>query len=230
MKEQREAGKHRIKLYKEEQRNKTLNQRVGDHKKLAETLDKRNILRLSYLDKRGEHRHRTSLVSRERRKEVTFVHDFNIQNTSVSNALLRHDRQAKLEDKMQGNVALVSSYKSAEKEQQEIVKKYMEHRTLMRQTESAMSRATLDTRMLQEANDRIMQARSRVAQQKAKSVNVTAALPATKSPSLPPVVQRFADGQRTRGLQRWNTDMPVPLSAMPAGSVAKARVIPSSII
>ena len=230
MREQRDAAKQRIKLYKDEQRNKTLHQRAGDHKKLVETLEKRNMLSMSYLDRRGEHRHRTSLASRERRKELTFVQDFNVQNTSVSNALLRHDRQTKHEDKIQGNLALVSSYKTAEKEQQEIVKKYMEHRTLMRQTESAMSRATLDTRMLQEANDRIMQARTRVAQQKAKSANVTAALPTSTTPSLPPVGHPSMDGRKVRGLQRWNTDIPVPVSAMPPGPIAKARVIPTSVI
>ena len=227
MKEQRQAAKQRIKLYKDEQRNKTLHQRAGDHRTLVETLEKRKMLRLGYLDKRGEHRHRVSLASRERKRERTFVHDFSVQNTSVSNALLRHDRQAQQEDKMQGNVALISSYRAAEKEQQEIVKKYMEHRILMRQTESAMSRATLDTRMLQEANDRILHARTRVAQQKAKSANVTAALPTT-SPSLPPVVDQRMGRQNLQDLRRWNADLNI--SVMPSGQLHKDGVIPASVM
>ncbi len=206
LKEQRENAKQRIKLYKDEQRNKALQRRATDHKELVETLEKREMLRLSYLDKRTEFREKSSHHTREKRREMTFMSDFTVQNTSVSNALLRHDRQAQIEDKLQEKMDLVTGYKFMEKEQQDIVKKYMEHRTLMRQTESAMSKATLDTRMLQEANDRIMQAKQRVAQQKAKSANVTAALPTVTTPSLPPVVHRGTPGQSIR-LDRWNTDM-----------------------
>ena len=50
-----------------------------------------------------------------------------------------------------GNVVMlqVQTLRTVEVEQQETVKKYMEHRQLMRQTETAMARAALDTRMLQ---------------------------------------------------------------------------------
>ena len=103
----------------------------------------------------------------------------------------------------------------------------MEHRTLMRQTESAMSRATLDTRMLQEANDRILHARTRVAQQKAKSANVTAALPTT-SPSLPPVVDHRMGRHNLQDLRRWNADL--HMSVMPSGQLHKDGVIPASVM
>lgn len=45
--------------------------------------------------------------------------------------------------------------KDMEREQQEIVKKYLQHRKMLRQTENTMSRAALDTKMLQDANDRV---------------------------------------------------------------------------
>ena len=45
--------------------------------------------------------------------------------------------------------------KDMEREQQEIVKKYLQHRKMLRQTENAMARAALDTKMLQDANDRV---------------------------------------------------------------------------
>ena len=70
----------------------------------------------------------------------------------------------------------------------------------MRQTEGAVSRQALDARMLQEANDQLLAARSRVAQQKARSANVKAAHPVTTS-DLPPLNTR--DGKAM--LQRWNT-------------------------
>jgi len=45
--------------------------------------------------------------------------------------------------------------KDLEREQQEIVKKYLQHRKMLRQTENSMARAALDTKMLQDVNDRI---------------------------------------------------------------------------
>lgn len=47
--------------------------------------------------------------------------------------------------------------KDIEREQQEIVKKYLQHRQLMRQSENAMTKAALDTKMLQDANDRVFE-------------------------------------------------------------------------
>ena len=45
--------------------------------------------------------------------------------------------------------------KDMEREQQEIVNKYLQHRKMLRQTENSMSRAALDTKMLQYANDQL---------------------------------------------------------------------------
>lgn len=47
----------------------------------------------------------------------------------------------------------------------------------MRQTETAMAKASLDTKMLTEANERIMEARNRVAHLKAKRASVQAFYP-----------------------------------------------------
>lgn len=47
----------------------------------------------------------------------------------------------------------VEAMKDLEREQQEIVKKYLQHRKMLRQTENSMARAALDTKMLQTASD-----------------------------------------------------------------------------
>ena len=77
---------------------------------------------------------------------------------------------------------------------------------MMRQTEGSVSRATLDAKMLQEANNQLMAARSRVAQHKARSANVRAAHPVqTSSQPLPPLVNENIKSGSHAMLQRWNT-------------------------
>lgn len=51
----------------------------------------------------------------------------------------------------------MEALKDMEREQQEIVRKYLQHRKMMRQSENTMARAALDTRMLQDANDRVFE-------------------------------------------------------------------------
>lgn len=61
--------------------------------------------------------------------------------------------------------------KDMEREQQEIVKKYLQHRKMLRQTENSMTRAALDTKMLQSANDSLFEVRFMLL------VRVSAAMP-----------------------------------------------------
>jgi hypothetical protein len=132
--------------------------------------------------------------------------DFNTQNTSVSNALLRHDRQARNEDKHQEKSEQVRSLRYLEKDQHDVVNKYMEHRQLMRQTETAMQRAALDTKMLQEANDRIMEARGRVEQLKQRSATVEQfyPLPSVSPHSLPPINSQTGSRIIVDDIRRWD--------------------------
>ena len=135
--------------------------------------------------------------------------DFNTQNTSVSNALLRHDRQARSEDQIHERRELVEGLKSHEHEQQEVVNKYLEHRQLMRQTENAMERAALDTKMLQEANDRLMEAKVRVAQKKQRNATVEEfyPLPSYSTHSLPPLSATSPRVDDMQGLDRYHTEV-----------------------
>ena len=168
MKEDRDTAKERIRLFNEEKRRAALKDREKDHKNILDIMETRELQRLNYINKNKDVRQKSSHYQKTRRGELTFMKDFNVQNTSVSNALLRHDRQARHEDKQAEKLDIIQSHKIVEGEQQSMVKTYLEHRQLMRQTETAMSRAAIDTKMLQEANDRLSEARSRVAQQKSR--------------------------------------------------------------
>ncbi|KAL5011315.1 hypothetical protein ScPMuIL_009866 [Solemya velum] len=197
LKDERDRAKERIRLYHEEKRNHALKQRDYERARMLDSLEKRELMRLSYLDRRQDIRNKSSGVSRSYKADHTFLTEFSNQHTSVSNALMRHDRQSQYDDQIMSKSDFVRTNKSSEKDQQETVKKYLEHRQLMRQTESAMARASLDTKMLSEANDRVMFAKSRVAQQKARTETVqtfyplpqTTPAPITQSScSAPPLV------------------------------------------
>ena len=207
LKEQRDAAKEQIKIYKDDRKNNTIREKEVDKKRILDILEQRELKRMSSLEKSHEHRNKFSTLSRSMQQEITFMSDFNTQNNSVSNALMRHDRQAKHEDVFQVRREFTATNKQIEKEQQHLVKKYLEHRQLMRQTETAMSRAAFDSKMLQDANDRIMQARARVAQLKARrdTVQTYYPLPDTSMHSLPPM--QSVQPEELQGFDRWETSI-----------------------
>ena len=205
MREERDRAKERIKMYHDEKRTGALKQRDLERARTLESLEKREMMRLQYLDRRHEVKNKSVDMTKSYRADNTFITEFSNQHTSVSKALMRHDRQARYEDHIQSKTDFVQGQSSTEVEQKEVVKKYLEHRTLMRQTESAMARAALDTRMLQEANDRMIEAKTRVAKQKARQDTVQSFYPLpvmTPIPtanSAPPVI--------AHGLTRWETNV-----------------------
>jgi F0F1-type ATP synthase membrane subunit b/b' len=66
-------------------------------------------------------------MSRTFKADFTFITEFSTQHTSVSNALMRHDKQTKQEDRVTAKSDLVQNLKSTKQDQQDIVKKYLEH-------------------------------------------------------------------------------------------------------
>lgn len=207
MRDERDKAKERIKLYHEEKRSTALRLRDMERAKTLEQLEKRETTRITYLNKRHEIKNKSVDLSRTYKQDFTFITEFSNQHTSVSNALMRHDRQAKFEDQLQNKSELVHNLTAAEAEQKETVKKYLEHRQLMRQTESAMARATLDTRLLQEINDHMLEAKTRIAQQKARHDTMQAFYPL---PMMTPVpTSSSAPPKIIHGLTHWETNLMV---------------------
>ncbi|XP_023931226.1 uncharacterized protein LOC112041805 [Lingula anatina] len=204
MRETKEHAKERVRMYHEEKRANALKQREKDHMKMIELMERRELQYLNYIDKTHERRNKTTTFSKGRNAELTFVSDFNTQHTSVSNALMRHDRQAKKEDTLTENAEAVHTTKEQERNKQELVDKYLEHRKLMRQTESTMARTTLDTKILQETNERIMEARARVAKLKTRKKQVQDFYPL---PSVSTVPEGESPLPAMPGISRWETSI-----------------------
>ena len=205
MREQRESARHQRELYISDRRNKVRRQREQERLRFAEQHEKSEMQHLQDLQQSVERRSVASQHGAEMREARTFVNDFAVQNTSVSTALARHDRLAKRDDVMQDRLDTVLTRKEMEQEQQEVVRRYLEHRQLMRQTETAMSRAVLDTRILQEASERVLEARSRVEHVKARSAHAEAYAPALPSITSVDVAASHANSPRRRQgtLRKW---------------------------
>ncbi|CAH1786102.1 unnamed protein product [Owenia fusiformis] len=216
LKERREDAKERIRIYHEEKRADILKKRQKEHSRLVENMERREIKRINEIEKSLELRNKTSDFLKSSNMEKTFISDFTRQNTSVSNALLRHDRQSKKDDHSQNKEQIVQGLKEEEKEEADLVKKYLEHRQLMRQTETAALKATLDSQLLQDANDRLMEARTRVARLKKRTETVNTFYPMPSGPdtqlSLPPL----DTAKQPEKLDRWNT-----MISMQSGRVGK---------
>ena len=169
MKTDREKAQERVKIYKQDYKDLSLRRRMRDGVKTAEALQKREAERLFEHERLNTARAVTAEHQKSRHADHAFVTDFACQHTSVSNALLRHDRVSQKEEGLQEVVEVVRKGKATSIEQQVLVRRYMEHRQLMRQAETAMARAEIETQLIRDANDRVTAAKERVAEMKSRA-------------------------------------------------------------
>ena len=105
----------------DEKRSNTLRSRVNDKKHVLDRMERQATITSQMLNNNLDGRTRSSLYKKQIYRERTFINDFNVQNTSVSNALMRHDKQAIIEDRGNSNLERVQSVKVEEYEQRKIV-------------------------------------------------------------------------------------------------------------
>nr|XP_002130149.1 uncharacterized protein LOC100176074 isoform X1 [Ciona intestinalis] len=180
-----------VAAFKEEKRSNALHQRQTDRIKIAEGLQQNDLHKQSYIEYAQERKERALQRHRAVHSQLMFASDFGNQHTSVSNALIRHDRQAAVEDTKVEKTDIVNGVKLQLTEQAELVRRYMEHKQLMRQMAGAQDKSKFDAQALQEANDRILAARQRVAGIKARKAAVQAyqhSLPTTSNPGTWPLI------------------------------------------
>ncbi|KAK7095264.1 leucine-rich repeat and IQ domain-containing protein 3-like isoform X2 [Littorina saxatilis] len=100
MREERQRAKERIYMYQDEKRNQAIRKSDQDRARILDQMEKRELLRLKYLDKQQELKSRVNDISKSLQADNTFTVEFNTQQTSVSKALLRHNRQARFEGRL----------------------------------------------------------------------------------------------------------------------------------
>lgn len=169
LRENREQAKERVKIFKQEYKEASLRRRVRDGVRTAEAFKERQAKEVIENERLSTARAVTAEHVKSRRADLAFITDFNCQHTSISNALQRHDRVSQKDKRTQEIEDLVRKEKEVTQDQQTLVRRYMEHRQLIRQAETAMARAELEAHLTREANQRKAAAKERVAQIKARN-------------------------------------------------------------
>ena len=169
LRENREQAKERVKIFKQEYKEASLRRRVRDGVRTAEAFKERQAKQVIDHERLSTARAVTAEHVKSRRADLAFITDFNCQHTSISNALQRHDRVSQKDERAQEIEDLVRKEKEVTQDQQALVRRYMEHRQLIRQAETAMARAELEAHLTREANQRKAAAKERVAQIKARN-------------------------------------------------------------
>ena len=190
MRENREQAKERVIAFKQDYKEASLRRRARDSVRTTEMLKQRQAKEISEHERLSTARAMTAEQLQARRADVAFVADFNCQQTSISNALQRHDRISHRDEHAQEIEDLVRRERELSQDQQTLVRRYMEHRQLIRQAETAMARAELNQHLSREASQRKTAAKERVAQIKARGQETTEyySAPVTHAPArLPPL-------------------------------------------
>ena len=138
-------------------------QRAQDKKQLTylkQQLDsERQTTREDVRTKRSNEKQREEAYQ----KEAAFVRDFHQQQLSVSQALVKHDIRTAKDDQLRAAQACILESREQTREQQNLVKTYLEHQHLLLAHTAANERAQLNAYMVNEANHSLMEARRRVA-------------------------------------------------------------------
>lgn len=172
MKEQRELVTVKVRNLKQDFQLNVLRNRIREGVRIADAL--RENEKKQETDRAKVSALRAAAVMKEqmRQAETTFLKEFASQQTSVSKALRSHDREELTKEKLAKNAETVRQERESCLEQQALVKKFMEHRQLVRQAETARAKAELDAKMLQEANRKFMEIQTLAKQTKNRVARV----------------------------------------------------------
>lgn len=169
MRGERQMAKGRVRAYKQEYLETTLRRRIRDGVKTAEALKERQERQVEEHERLHTARTVTAEQRRSRQADFAFINDFSCQQTSVANALMKHDRATQRDEMLHDVSTLVRKEKDSGLEQHSLVKRYMEHRQLLRQAETAMAKAALEERIVQDINQRAEDVKNRLTQIKSRS-------------------------------------------------------------
>ena len=166
-KENKEFTTQQVNYYREERLREV--QKIRERDKLQLTIAKRrqDLDRIQTRETVQETKSKHKDVNLDRRKDVYLAVDFNKQHLSVSKALQKHEYNISREHNLKRNVSFVDKQRVASEEQQDIVKKYLEQRNMLKTTQTITDRQKIDSQVLQDANDRLLSAKKRVSRLKA---------------------------------------------------------------
>lgn len=101
-------------------------------------------------------------VRRKRKRNLFLAIDFSKQHLSVSKALQKHEFLTFKEQQLKKNTDFVSQYQAKKDQQNEIVKKYIEQRNLLRHLQASNDRKMIENRLKDDKEMEEFEAKKRV--------------------------------------------------------------------
>ena len=166
-KENKEFTGQQVNYYREERLREV--KKIRERERLQLTIAKRrlDLDRIQNRELVQENKSKSKDVNDDRRKDVYLAVDFNKQHLSVSKALQKHEFNINNEHKLKRNSSFVEKQRATTEEQQEIVRKYLQQRNMLKISQTIADRQKIDSKVLQDANDRLLSAKKRVSRLKA---------------------------------------------------------------
>lgn len=96
-----------------------------------------------------------------------FVREFSVRNTSISNALRRHDLHSKRQEQQRVRTLTTGAQRDVTMQTHDEIRLYMRHRLAKKHTDVAAERAQLDSLLRRAAEQRLLDARLRVTELRA---------------------------------------------------------------
>ncbi|CAH2311035.1 Hypothetical predicted protein [Pelobates cultripes] len=177
-------AKSNVQGFHEEKRKHVKEQNEKDSIIFQQDIEQNQLTRLNFIKTAKQRQKQFSQEKQQKASEHSFVKEFNAQHTSVSNTLLKHDRMLKSGAKTQEKIRFVQSLKENEEKQKSLLKCLKEHRRLTLQIENSAEKEALNSVVLENALDRLQEARGHVASIKVQQVT---AAPMFKIPVNQPV-------------------------------------------
>lgn len=196
MKQQRDQIVGKLHTMRQDYQQNILRNRIREGVKIADALHENEKKQEEDHGKVAARRTNAVLQERVRQAQTTFEKEFASQQTFVSQALRAHDQAELKQEKLTKLARAVRHEREATLEQQTLVKKYMEHRKLVRQTETANAKAELDEKMLQEANRKFAEteARAKRTKNRLEPVKEFYPLPPVNAPAIETPLAIFSPG------------------------------------
>ncbi|KAM4642176.1 leucine-rich repeat and IQ domain-containing protein 3 [Discoglossus pictus] len=158
--------------YLQEKRKQAMMQNEKDCVQIEQGV-KLHQLNKSNLIEKSKQRNKHFFQEKEQKEsEILFAQDFNKQHTSVTKALLKHNRMVASDRDKREKSRLVQDSKEQKERHRVFIECLKAHRQLVLQAEHAAEKAGLDSLVLRKANDKLRDAKAHVKASKGRQVTV----------------------------------------------------------
>nr|XP_025044132.1 leucine-rich repeat and IQ domain-containing protein 3 [Pelodiscus sinensis] len=161
-----------IKSFHEEKKNSVQKRCKEEDIRIQEALHQHQLRRSEFIEKTRK-RHAQFLENKNQKaSEYSLIQNFSIQHASLTQSLFKVDRWRKSEETIKERKSIVKENKEDAEKWKELIKNFQEHRQLMLRKENLSEKLVLDSIVSQMTNERLQQAKAKVAAVKDHQANM----------------------------------------------------------